>query len=157
MSLSVLILVSLMGIVLILLDLFFIPGGIVAFLGLGLVVFADYRAFEDFGTAAGWWFTLVSGIVSILLLAQFFRASFWNRFGPADEITGKVNTEDLERVKIGDRGITIGVVRPSGSVRFGDFIIEAHAKHQMIPAHTKVEIISIDDNKIFIKPFESTL
>ncbi|MBI1222542.1 MAG: hypothetical protein GC180_08065 [Bacteroidetes bacterium] len=155
MSLSVLILVSLMGIVLILLDLFFIPGGVVAFIGLALVVFADYQAFEEHGNSMGWIFTIASGILSVLLLAQFFRASFWNRFGPKEEISGKVNTEDIESVHIGDRGLTIGAIRPSGSVRFGDFIVEAHAKHAVIAAHTEVEIVSIDDNKIIIKPIES--
>ncbi|MDX5320918.1 MAG: NfeD family protein [Bacteroidota bacterium] len=145
-----------MGIVLILLDLFFIPGGIVAFFGLALVVYADYRAFQDLGNSAGWAFTLSTGIVSILLLIQFFRASFWNKFGPKDEIDGRVNTEDLEKVQIGDHGIAIGVIRPSGNARFGDHVVEVHAKHQFIAEHSRVEIVRIEENKIIVKPIDPT-
>lgn len=155
MSLSILILFILLGLILILLDLFFIPGGVVAFFGLGLIIFADYQSFQDYGTTVGMLFTSISGIASGLLIWQFFRPSFWNRFGPKGEITGKMNTEDLEKVKLGDTGMTVGMIRPSGHARFGNDIVEVHAKNEMIEEHKKIEVIAIESNRIIVKQIES--
>lgn len=155
MSLSLLILLIVIGLILILLDLFFIPGGIVAFFGLGLIIFADYQSFHDYGSTTGMIFSSLSGIASALLIWQFFRPSFWNRFGPKGEITGKMNTEDLEKVSLGDRGIAIGTIRPSGHARFGNDVVEVHAKNEIIAAHSEIEIIAIESNRIIVKQIES--
>lgn len=155
MSLSLLILFIVVGLILILLDLFFIPGGVVAFFGLGLIIYADYQSFQDYGTTTGMLFSSISGIASAVLIWQFFRPSFWNRFGPKSEITGKMNTEDMEKVKPGDRGIAIGAIRPSGHARFGNDIIEVHAKNEIIAAHSEIEIIAIESNRIIVKQIES--
>ncbi len=154
MSISVLILFVLIGLILIILDLFFIPGGVVAFFGLALVIYADYQSFQDYGTSTGLLFSGISGLASILLIAQFFRPSFWNRFGPKGEINGRVNTSDLEKVVVGDRGIAVGSIRPSGNARFGNELIEVHAKHEMIAPHSEIEIIAIESNKIIVKQIE---
>lgn len=140
------------GLILILLDLFFIPGGIVAFIGLALIVYADYLSFETFGNTTGYIFTIVSLIASGFLIAQFFRPAFWNRFGPETEIDSKVNTSDLTHVKIGDKGRSIGSIRPSGTARFGNEMIEVHSRHAFIDANCEVEIIAIEENKIIVKP-----
>ncbi len=155
MSISILILFILIGLILIILDLFFIPGGVVAFIGLALVIYADYQSFQDYGTTTGLLFSGISGLASILLIAQFFRPSFWNRFGPKGEIDGRVNTSDLEKVSVGDRGIAVGSIRPSGNARFGNELIEVHAKHEMISAHSEIEIIAIESNRIIVKQIES--
>jgi len=155
MSISVLILFIIIGLILIILDLFFIPGGVVAFIGLALVIYADYRSFKEYGTTTGLLFSGVSGIASILLIAQFFRPSFWNRFGPKGEINSRVNTSDLEKVTLGDHGIAVGAIRPSGYARFGNELIEVHAKHEMISPHSEIEIIAIESNKIIVKQIEA--
>ena|SRR5690606_7699372 len=156
MSLTVLILLVLAGLLLIVLDLFFIPGGVVAFLGLALIVYADYRSFIDLGEKEGYWFVVLSAILSALLIWQFFRPDFWLRFGPKGEISGKVNTEDLQRVKTGDQGITVGVIRPSGMARFNGELIEVYSRNEIIRENTRIEITAIENNRIYIKPLENT-
>ncbi len=154
MSLSVLILMVIVGLALILLDLFFIPGGVVAFIGLALVFYADYRSFQDLGDTAGWWFVILSGLASALLVWQFFRPSFWNRFGPEGEMTGKVNTEDLGFVKVGDRGKAAGTIRPSGMARINGELVEVHARSEMIAAGQDLEVTKIESNRIIVKSIQ---
>lgn len=149
---TLLITLLVVGLILILLDLFFIPGGIVAFIGLGLIIYADYLSFELFGSTTGYIFTIVSVIASGILIAQFFRPSFWNRYGPETEIDSKVNTEDLSKVQIGDKGKSVGSIRPSGTARFGNELVEVHARHSFIESETEVEIVAIEENRIFVKP-----
>lgn len=155
MSLTVLILMVVVGLALILLDLFFIPGGIVAFLGLGLIVYADYRSFQDLGNTTGYWFVAISGICSGVLVWQFFRPSFWNRFGPESEMTGRMNDEDLGKVKIGDKGVAVGVIRPSGMARFNGELVEVHTRNAIISEHTPVEVFHIEDNRIYVRIIEN--
>jgi membrane-bound ClpP family serine protease len=111
-------------------------------------------SFERFGNTTGYTFVTLSGLASAFLIAQFFRPSFWNRFGPKTEITGRMNTEDLTKVKIGDRGISIGAIRPSGSARFGNEIVEVHSKHTFIPENSAIEVIALEENRIIIKPID---
>lgn len=152
MTLIILILVAITGLLLIALDLFFIPGGVVAFVGLLFLIYADYEAYQSLGTAYGHAFTLVTFLVSGFFIYLMFKPSFWKRVSQVDVIEAKVNIDDLVNVKIGDIGIVKSRLRPSGMVLFGDYEAEATAPNQMIEPGTQVQVIETTSNQIIVKP-----
>ncbi|TNE79350.1 MAG: hypothetical protein EP332_11650 [Bacteroidetes bacterium] len=155
MSLTVLILLLLAGIILIAMDILFIPGGIVAFFGLGLMIFADYGAYESLGSTGGHLFTLASVVAFAVILVQIFRPSFWKRVSEPAEVLGKVNTEDLQHCKVGDEGTSLTRLRPSGNARFGNHVVEVFTRHEFIEANQAVKVTSIDENRIYVQTLKT--
>lgn len=157
MSLTVLLLLLFAGVLLIVMDILFIPGGIVAFFGLGLMIYADYGAYQSLGSTGGHIFSAVSALAFIAILIQVFRPSFWKRVTEVAEVAGKVNTDDLKNIAVGDKGKALTSLRPSGNARFGDRVIEVFARHQFINAGDELEITVIEENRIYVQPLNTTL
>lgn len=155
MSLTVLILLLIAGIILIALDILFIPGGIVAFFGLGLMIFADYGAYQSLGSTGGHLFTLASVIAFAVILVQIFRPSFWRRVSEPAEVLGKVNTDDLLHCQVGDEGTSLTRLRPSGNARFGNHVVEVFSRHQFIEANEAIKVTAIDENRIYVQPLNT--
>ncbi len=151
MSLTILILLALAGLFLILLDILVIPGGVVGFLGLALLIFADYQAFESLGSTGGYIFLGISIVALVVVIIQIFRPSFWKRVSQISDIEGKVNTEDLTRVKLGDQGKALTRLNPSGNGRFGDHVVEVTARNSFIDSGSEIEIVKIESNHIYVK------
>lgn len=153
MNLTLLILLGLAGLFLIALDLLFIPGGLVAFFGLGLVILADYLAYQYLGTTGGHIFSLGSFLASGFFIYQLFRPSFWKRVSIGMELEGKVNTEDADHIHVQDSGITIGQLRPYGKVLINGRIVEAQSEgNTIVEDNTSVTVVELDGNKIIVQP-----
>jgi membrane-bound ClpP family serine protease len=63
-----------------------------------------------------------------------------------------MNEEDLENVKIGDEALAISRIAPSGKALHAGQTIEVHSTEGYIEENTKIEIVKISMNKIFVKP-----
>lgn len=151
MSLTIIILLCLAGLALIALDILVIPGGIIGFVGFGLMVFATIEAYNEFGTTTGNLFVLFTAIATGSFIYYIFRPKSWDRVSTLEEITGKMNTEDLSLVKPGDKGKAASALRPSGNALFHDKIIEVTTYEGTISAGSEIEVTEIEGHKIFVK------
>ena len=142
----------LIGLVLIFTEILLIPGvGIAGTLGVIALGGASYYAFCELGIMTGYIVTSINVVLLISLTIYVLRAKTWKKFTLNTNIDSKaVVAEDVP--VIGDRGKTATRLAPVGMVRIGNHTYEAKALEGMIDPGVPVEVVLIEDNKIFVSP-----
>lgn len=154
MNLFLLILIILVGLVFIFIEIFLIPGtSILTILGIGVVAIGVFLGYTEFGNTAGNLLFIGSIIgTGIILYIGYkrIRSKKWALFATID---GKVNDEDISEFKIGDIGTSFTALRPEGFVIFSNENRQTvYSLGEFIDKNSEVEIVKIDQNKIFVKP-----
>lgn len=144
----------LVGLVLIFAEILLIPGiGIAGILGLLSMGGSCFYAFNQMGTTAGVIVTVINAVLIVALSVWVLRAKTWKRFTLNTNIDSKAIDRYEEKLTIGDRGRTITRLSPMGSAKFLDEVYEVKALEGMIDPGVDVEVVLIEDNKIYVKPF----
>ena len=91
-----------------LVELFVIPGiSLAGISALVCIIYANYYAFANLGTGAGFITLIISGIACIGSLVWFMRSKTLDKLALKKDITSKIDRSAAEKVKVGDTGITI--------------------------------------------------
>ena len=149
---SVLLLI-LCGVVLIIVELIFVPGTtVLGVLGLLSLFGGVYFSFVSFGSSTGGW--VLGGTIAFSLLALVYslRAGTWQRFALKSSIDSKVNEDEKSDLQLGMHGKLISDLRPIGTAEFMDKLYEVQTNGNYLEAGLQVEIISLAENKIIVKP-----
>ncbi len=153
MTWSVIIPLIILGLLLVLLEIFILPGLVAGIVGGLIVIFGIYQSYSSYGTAAGT-ITLLSTIaVFIILMVVFFKSGTWKKLALSDAIGSKMNTID-KPMHIGDKGIAISRLAPMGKAMFGNEYFEVSTNGDFIDENTEITIIKVEGNKIFVKRAE---
>ena len=137
------------GILLLLAEIFLIPGiGIAGFLGLAALCGSSYFAFTALSPLAGAIVTVTDVLLLSVLLFYALRAKTWKRLELDTVIDNK---SDEEKVGIGDKGKAVTRLGPMGTARFDGKAYEVTALEGMIDAGSDIEIVHIENNKIYVK------
>ena len=141
----------LVGLVLIFAEILLVPGvGVAGILGLLSMGGSCFYAFYEFGNVTGYIVTAVNVVLLVALSIWVLRAKTWKRMSLETSIDSKaVETSVLA---VGDRGKTLTRLAPMGSARFGDFVVEVKAVEGMLDPNIEVEVVLIEDNRIYVKP-----
>lgn len=143
----------LVGLILVLAEILLIPGvGVAGVLGILSMGGSCFYAFNQMGNTAGAIVTAVNVVLLVALTVWVLRAKTWKRFTLDTNIDSKAVDSGEDTVVIGDKGRTVTRLAPMGTVRFGDRTYEAKALEGMIDQETDVEIVLIEDNRIYVKP-----
>lgn len=141
-----------LGVILLVLDIAFIPGMFVGILGGILIVAGVFTAYSTISTTAGHT-TLAGSIIFMgLLLYYFIKTDVWSKFALNDTIASKVNEHIFETPLIGTFGKAISDLRPGGKAEFGDKIFEVQTLGQFCKAGSQIKIIYIQNQKITVEP-----
>lgn len=139
------------GLVLILAEILLIPGvGVVGIMGLLSLGGSCWYAFYEFGNMTG---GIVTGIVALLIVlttVYVLRAKTWKRMSLETNIDAKAVEDDSFYISVGDRGVAVTRLAPMGMVRFGDRTAEVKAVEGIIDAGSEVEVMMIEDRKIYV-------
>ncbi|HZK40355.1 MAG TPA: NfeD family protein [Atribacterota bacterium] len=145
------------GLLLLLAEIFFIPGfglagigGIAAiltsiFLTFGNIVQATYSILIALGVS----------IIGLLLLIKYIPSTrTWRKFvlstEQKKELGYTVGTKDLTRLN-GKEGIAITPLRPSGIVEVNGKKLNALTQGEYVDSNTRIKIISVEGNKIVVE------
>lgn len=143
----------LVGLVLIFAEILLIPGvGVAGILGLLSMGGSCFYAFYEFGNTTGAIITAVNVVLVIALAVWILRAKTWKRMALETNIDSKAVSSEASVLAVGDRGRTLTRLAPMGSARFGDYVIEVKALEGMLDPNVDVEVVLIEDNKIYVKP-----
>jgi membrane-bound serine protease (ClpP class) len=159
------ILVFLIGLVLLTLEIFVIPGfGITGILGIGCILAGIFLALikhpltipkvefnRAFYTLS---YAILITVLGILLSLKFIpRAGFWKKiilsFGEKKEEGFQV-ASSLESY-LGKVGRTMTILRPAGRAIFEDKILDVMTEGEFIDRDKTIQIIRVEANKIFVK------
>lgn len=148
--------IILVGLVLVFLEIFLIPGttlfgvvgGIALLIGI-ILVYTTYGSKWGNITAGG---TFVAILIAIV---AGFKVIQSNKLAMKAEITGKVNELEKGLYTIGERGIAVSDLRPNGKGMFSGNKVDIYTNGDYVDRDTEVEIIKITNDKIFVKPLKS--
>lgn len=170
------ILCLIMGMVLIALELFVIPGfGVAGITGIGLVIVGLVATFvpEEPGRSFPIYLPSLPGTVSALkaalltvvsamatsligmvMLSRFLpRLPVLSRIVPANPTPSDVLVEDPYHgaARVGDVGLALGPLRPAGKARFSGTLVDAVTQGEYIEPGTRVEIIEQRGNRVVVR------
>lgn len=142
----------LLGILLLLLEIVFVPGTtIVGVGGVVLMAIGIYLAYGLGGNVGH--ITLLSSLALILLaLGVMLKARTWEKLALKDAITSRspANVRDVV-LSEGDRGITVGRLNPVGKATFGDHIVEVYTIGDLIGPETEVEVVKVQGDRVQVR------
>lgn len=150
MTMGLILLLILAGILLLLAEIFIIPGiGVAGFFGVASLTGSCYYAFTHLGHAAGIGVTVFNVILLAGLIIYCLRSRTWKRFELAEVISDpKTNVPVFV---VGDRGVTVTRLAPMGTARIAGRTVEVTSDEGMLDPGISVEIVRIEGNKIFVK------
>lgn len=153
MTWTLIIALILFGLILLILEALVLPGAISGIIGLLLIVFATWQTFTSYGTKAGLLVLFGILIISALLMFLVFRSKTWDKVTLHSKVEGKsgVNTDIQEKLNIGDKGIAISRIAPMGKAKIKNNYFEVSSLGEFIDNGEEIEIINIENNKIYVK------
>ena len=147
------IILTIVGLVLVLSEIFLIPGvGVAGVLGVLSLGGACYYVFYEFGLLAGAVFTAAILAVLIGLIVYTIKTRAWKKLALNTKIDSKVQNIEEEALSVGDSGKAVTRLAPIGTARFDGKAYEVKSLEGMIDAGTEVEVVMFEDNKIYVKP-----
>lgn len=142
----------LVGLALIFAEVLLIPGiGVAGILGLLSMGGSCYYAFNQMGSTAGAVVTAVNALLIVALTVWVLRAKTWKRLTLNTNIDSKAVSADGV-ISVGERGKTVTRLAPMGMVRFDGDSVEVKALEGMVDPGVEVEVVIIEDNKVYVKP-----
>lgn len=140
------------GLLLLFAEILLIPGvGVAGILGLLSLGGSCFYAFNQMGSTAGAIVTAVNVLLVVVLSIYVLRAKTWKRLTLDTNINSKAVPSDLD-VEVGDRGVTITRLAPTGSARFSGLIVEVKALEGLLDPGVDVEVVLIEEGKIYVRP-----
>lgn len=140
------------GLLLLFAEILLIPGvGVAGILGLLSLGGSCFYAFNQMGSTAGAIVTAVNVLLVVALSIYVLRAKTWKRLSLDTNINSKAVPSDLD-VEVGDRGVTITRLAPTGSARFSGLIVEVKALEGLLDPGVDVEVVLIEEGKIYVRP-----
>ena len=79
----------------------------------------------------------------------------WKKFTLNTNIDSKALIFEPERIAIGDKGRSITRLAPMGTAIFDGETYEVKALEGMIDPNVEIEIVLIEDNKIYVEPYNN--
>ncbi len=143
------------GLVLVLAEILLIPGvGVAGILGLASLGGSCFYAFHEFGPGTGTIVTVINVVLLVALTVYVLRAKTWKKLALNTNIDSKIQFFDENTLAVGDTGKTLTRLAPMGTAKIGENNYEVKSLEGIIDPGTEVEIVMIEDNKIYVKPVE---
>lgn len=155
-EITIIVFLMLVAIVLILLEIFLLPGITIAGVGgflfaAGGVIYA-YSVSELTGHV-----TLALSLVSFgAAFVWLLRARSFNRVALKTDVDSKLTSSRDLGIVPGDEGITLSRLAPIGKARIKDITVEAKAMDELIDEKTPVEVVRVDGYNVLVKRKEQT-
>ncbi len=157
----VLLLLYLLGFILLLIELFIIPGfGLAGISGLTALSIACYLAFVDFRSP---WIGIIGLSGSILLLcllvAFFPKSKAWHRLRlDAKEERSKgfeADSQELEKL-VSKEGKSITMLRPAGTALIDGRRVNVVTEGIYLKKDTKVKVVMVKGNRVVVREKEDS-
>jgi membrane-bound ClpP family serine protease len=152
-ELVIVVFLVLLGIALLLAEVFLLPGitvaGIAGALSLaGGVVYA----FIHLGSAAGFITVVSSAVLFAACFAFLVKSNAMSHIGLKTDIEAKVDQPELHQLKSGDAGQAVSRLNPIGKAEFNSLTVEAKSvTGEYIDEGQPVVIVKVEANNVLVK------
>lgn len=156
MEITFIIIAVLLGIILILVEILFVPGTtVVGVMGFILVGAGVYFSYEKFGNQVGHYTLVGSALICFALIYFGFKSSSWKFMANESVMESKVNEHIKINLKVGDQGESISALRPMGTASFNDEYFEVSTLGGFVEPKSKIKILEINNRQIIVEPLNS--
>jgi len=151
MDILIVIILCIIGILLILAEIFLIPGLTLAGIaGAAFSIGGVYYAFRYIGTTAGI-ITLVSVVIMIgIAFIYLVKSKALDRIALKTDIDSTVGAKELPDISEGDKGIAISRLNPIGKVRVNNITMEAKTLSEFIDENSTVTVIKVLPTQLIV-------
>lgn len=145
-------LLIIIGLALLIVEFFMIPGiSIAGIAGTLFTIGGIVYAYRHLGMMGGH-ITLASTIIlGVILMLLSFRAKTWDRLSLKSAIDSSVETVEINKINIGDVGITISRLNPMGKAMVNEMVMEARCPGQFIDENKAIEVVKVFKTYIIVK------
>ena len=151
MDILVIMLLIITSIILLLVELFLLPGiSIAGILAGGCLLYANYYVFAYMGTLTGGITLAISILASIGSLVLFMRSKTLDRLALKKDIDSTLDRSDAAQVKVGDTGITTTRLALIGYADIHGTPIEVKSIGGFLDEKTPVKVVRITDGLILV-------
>jgi membrane-bound ClpP family serine protease len=153
MTTVIIVLLILLGLFLLILEFFALPG--VTFAGIGGALFIGvgiFMAYKNFGSAGGNATLITTLLISVFLVVWSLRSGSWKKLMLDSSVDGTVEVKEDSDIGIGDEGIAITRLNPVGKANINGTTIEAHCPDNFVDANTLLEVTKVFKTYIVVKP-----
>ena len=153
MTILIILFLIFLGIILLLLEFVVIPGITIAGVGGVILLGASiYLAFNSFGVLAGI-ITLAFVVIAVpIVVYRLFQSRMGKKMLLNSEIDGHVDKIDDQLIRIGDEGLTLGRLAPTGRVRINDLSMEAKSATGFVDQNVKIKVIEVLKTQVIVEP-----
>ncbi|HIZ85786.1 MAG TPA: hypothetical protein IAC04_04780 [Candidatus Coprenecus stercoravium] len=149
---AIIIALTILGIVMVLAEIFIFPGVFVAgIFGLFSMAAACWFAFDIYGATAGYITIAANLVLATACIIVMFRTGTWGKLSLHTRIDSHAGETPEERgLKVGSIGTSITRLNPMGRVLFLEGALECIARDGFIDYGKDVVVVLIEDNKIYV-------
>jgi membrane-bound ClpP family serine protease len=140
------------GLVLIVVELIFVPGTtIIGILGFVLVAIGIWIGYAALGTNTGHIILAAAVLVGVIAFFLSFRSDVWTHFALNERNEGRMNEENQQDLEVGEIGITVSALRPQGNAIFKERHHEVQTNGEFVNSNAQVRIIKIIHNTVIVE------
>jgi membrane-bound ClpP family serine protease len=150
MSLTAIIILILLALILLVIEILFVPG-MIPFIMIGAGV---YFAYESHGAITGHLVLAGSVLVGGGLVIWAFKSNVWTRVGVNNVMDGRANVIDENNVKVGDKGVAVSRLAPMGKAMINEQLLEVVAYEGFLDQNSPIEVYRLQGNRIIVKKSE---
>lgn len=149
-----LILVSLLmiGLILVLVEIWFVPGTtLVGLFGILVSGIGIFFAFSVLDNQYAWILLAITILVNFAALIYGFRSGVWDKFALTQSVTSRTFDGRLDGLTEGQVGVAVSDLKPYGKAEFGEKMYEVKSGSGIIPVGTEIKISKLEVNRIIVK------
>lgn len=152
MELIIVIVLSIIGIILILVEIFLIPGlTVTALAGAAFSIAGIYCAFRSFGVLGGS-ITLVSTLAIIgFAFVYLVKSKALDTISLKTDINSTVASRDALNIAAGDEGVSISRLNPTGKVRVNNITMEAKTLSEFVDENMEIVVLKVSPTQLIVK------
>ena len=152
MEIAITVILVLLATVLLTVEVALIPGfGVAGVLGILSMLASVFYAFFVVGNVAGWITIIVSGLICVSLFLWALYGKSLDRLALKKNIDSNVKGDELDKIKVGDRGITKTRLALIGEANINGEIVEVKSEMGFIDENEEIEIIRISGGTIYVE------
>jgi membrane-bound ClpP family serine protease len=150
MDILIVIVLCVIGLLLILAEIFLIPG--LTITGIGGAAFSIggvFYAFRSLGATGGIITLILYAIVFGIIFVYLIKSKALDRIALKTDISSTI-AEELPDISIGDKGISVSRLNPMGKVRVNNITMEAKTLGEFIDENTTVTVVKVSHSQLVV-------
>lgn len=141
----------LIGLILLVVEIIFIPGTTVVGIFGFLVSLAGLTfAFLNFEYSVAIWITGVTVVINFAAVWYGFSSGIWKKFSLKSTQSGGAFDGRTDGLEVGMKGLAVSDIKPYGKASFNELWVEVKSESGFIEVNSPVTIIKIENNKISV-------